>query len=60
MTLILSKILYHIGDFISKLLHFNCFAWLYPLYNKIMNLSSDLDKDGKVWKIVKKRKLHDK
>ena len=50
MTLILSKILYYIGDLISKLLYFNCFTWLYPLYSKIMILSSDLDKDAKIWK----------
>ena len=59
MTLILSKILYYIGDLVSKFLYFDCFSWLYPLYRKIMTLSCDLDKDGKVWKIIKKRKLHE-
>ena len=59
MKLILSKILYYIGDLISKFLYYDCFSWLYPLYSKIMILSSDLDKDGKTWKIVKKRKLHE-
>jgi len=59
MRLILSKILYYIGDLISKFLYFDCFSWLYPLYRKIMILSFDLDKDGKIWKIVKKRKLHE-
>ena len=59
MTLILSKILYYIGDLVSKFLYFDCFSWLYPLYRKIMILSSELDKDGKIWKIVKKRKLHE-
>ena len=58
MTLILSKILYYVGDLVSKFLYFDCFSWLYPLYRKIMTLSCDLDKDGKVWKIIKKRKLH--
>lgn len=59
MNLILSKILYYIGDLVSKFLYFDCFSWLYPLYRKIMILSSELDKDGKIWKIVKKRKLHE-
>ena len=45
----LSKILYYFGDFISIFLHFNFFSWLYPLYSKIMILSSELDKEGKVW-----------
>lgn len=53
MRLILSKILYHIGDLISKLFYYNCFAWLYPLYNRIMGLSCNLDKDAKVWKYKK-------
>lgn len=71
MKLILSKILYHIGDLISKFLCFNCFSWLYKYYAKIMLFSSKLDKDGKIWKdhaqkvnqkisrVVKKRKLHE-
>lgn len=59
MKVILSKILYHIGDLISKLMNYDCFAWLYPLYNRIMGLSCDLDKHGKVWKIVKRRKLRE-
>lgn len=56
MKVILSKILYHIGDLISKLMNYDCFAWLYPLYNRIMGLSCALDKNGKVWKIVKRGK----
>ena len=60
MRLILSKILYYIGDLVSKFLYFDYFSWLYPLYRKIMILSSDLDKDGKIWKIAKKRKLHER
>lgn len=59
MRLILSKILYYFGDLISKLFYYDCLSWLHPLYSKIMILSSDLDKDGKTWKIVKKRKLHE-
>jgi len=64
MKLILSKILYFIGDCISKLFYwrfFKCLSgFLYPVYSKVMILGSDLDKDGKIWKIVKKRKLHER
>lgn len=59
MKLILSKILYYIGDLISKLFYYDCFTWLYPLYSRIMSLSCDLDKEGKTWKIIKKRNLHE-
>ena len=30
------------------------FAFLYPAYRKVMLLSSDLDKDGKVWEDMNK------
>lgn len=50
MRLILSKILYYFGDLISKLFYYDCFSWLYPLYSKIMILSSKIDKEAKVWK----------
>ena len=72
----LSKILYYCGDLVSRLLYFNCLSWLYPFYNKIMLLSSKLDKEGEVWKYhapklsdeqikelikeVKKGKLHER
>jgi hypothetical protein len=59
MKVILSKILYYVGDFISKLMNYDCFAWLYPLYNRTMSLSCDLDKHGKIWKIAKRRKLRE-
>lgn len=55
----LSKILYYIGDFISKFLRWSAFSFLYPVYRKIMLWSCDLDKDGAVWKRVEKRKLHE-
>lgn len=51
----LSLILYYIGHGISKLMNYDCFAWLYPLYSRIMGLSCDLDKDEKVWKTVNKK-----
>ena len=61
MKTFLSKVLYYVGDLVSWFLRFNCFSWLYPLYRKIMLLSCDLDRDGKVWKkqkSIKKRNLH--
>lgn len=50
MKLLLSRLLYFIGDFISFFLRFNALSFLYPLYRKIMLKSCDLDKEGKVWK----------
>ena len=50
MKILLSKLLYYIGDLISKFLFFDCLSFLYRPYNKIMLLSVRLDKDGKVWK----------
>jgi hypothetical protein len=52
MRIFLSKLLYYIGDLVSKLLYWDCFGWLYPLYNKLMISSSKLDKDGKVWQDI--------
>jgi len=52
--LFLSHILYYIGDFISRTLMRAGIG--YPLYNRIMLLSSDLDTEGKLWKTVKPRK----
>ena len=60
MKIILSKVLYYVGDLVSRFLYFDCLSWLYPLYRKIMLLSCDLDRDNKVWKKVNKRKLHEK
>lgn len=56
MKVILSRILFYFGDLISKLLNYDCFVWLYPLYSRIMRLSCDLDKDQKVWKTINKIK----
>jgi hypothetical protein len=58
MKIILSKILYYLGDFISKLLYYTPISKLfarilYPMYNKLMIWSSELDKDGAIWKNVK-------
>ena len=51
MKLALSWICYQIGDLISLTLMrlgYGC-----GFYNKVMLLSSDLDKHGKIWKEIK-------
>ena len=58
MKVFLSKLLYYIGDLISKFLFFDCLSFLYRPYNKIMLLSVRLDKDAKVWE--RPPKLSDK
>ena len=64
MKLILSKILYFIGDCISKLFCYRLFRYLaeflYPVYSWVMIMSSDLDKDGKIWKILKERESNER
>jgi hypothetical protein len=49
MKLIASKILYYCGDLVSRFLYFDRLAFLYPLYSRIMILSSELDKEAKIW-----------
>lgn len=53
MNLLLSKILYHIGDILSSttMIWGDGYGW--KVYNKIMLWSVDLDKDAKIWKRVK-------
>jgi len=50
----LSKIFYYIGHFISILMRCDLLSFLYPVYKKIMILSSDLDKNGEVWENIYK------
>ena len=53
MRLILSRILFYIGDTISNLLYFEWLGIvLYPVYKTLMIWSSELDKDGVIWKNV--------
>ena len=56
MKLLLSKILYHIGDIISltTMRWGDGYGW--KAYNKIMLWSVDLDQNGKIWKYVKSKK----
>ena len=50
MKLMVARILYHIGDWISRPMLDYDWHWLYPVYNRIMILSSDLDVNNKIWK----------
>lgn len=60
MKILLSKVLYYIGHFVSLFMKGEWLGTLlHPLYSKIMTWSFYLDKEGKIWKIVKKRKLHE-
>ena len=56
MKLLLSKILYHIGDIISLTTMRLGDGYGWKIYNKIMLWSVDLDQNGKVWKYVKSKK----
>ena len=56
MRIVLSKILYYIGDIISRTTMVLGDGYGYKLYNKVMLWSVDLDTEGKVWKHVKPKK----
>jgi len=49
MKLTLAYILYYLGDFVSKLMNTELTGWLYPVYNKLMIWSSELDDEGVIW-----------
>jgi hypothetical protein len=53
MKLLLSKILYTIGDIISRTTMVWGNGYGFNAYNKIMLMSVDLDNEGKIWKHVK-------
>jgi hypothetical protein len=54
MKLILAYALYFIGDAVGHLLLIDCLSRItYPIYNKCMIWSSDLDVEGKVWQYPK-------
>jgi hypothetical protein len=46
----LSAVFFHVGDWISYPMCKFDWAWLYPIYNKLMTWSSNLDTAGKIWK----------
>jgi hypothetical protein len=56
MKIVLSYILYIIGDIISRTIISYRFG--FKLYNKIMLLSVDLDTEGRIWKFVKSKRRH--
>jgi hypothetical protein len=56
MRLVLSYILYIIGDIISRTFMFYGNGYGFKIYNKIMLWSVDLDKEGKIWKYTKPKR----
>ena len=56
MKLLLSRIFYVIGDLLSITIMRWGDGYGYPLYNKLMLWSVDLDTHGKIWKFVKNKK----
>ena len=56
MKLVLSYILYVIGDVISRTFMFYGNGYGFKIYNKVMLWSVDLDTQGKIWKHVKPKR----
>jgi len=54
MRLLLSYILYFIGDIISITLM--SYGFGFKIYNKVMLWSVDLDNEGKIWKHIKPKR----
>jgi len=54
MKLLFSHLFYHAGDLISRTIM--RLGYGYPVYNKLMLWSVDLDSEGKLWKKVKPEK----
>jgi hypothetical protein len=50
MKQLLAHLLYFLGDLISRLFYWDLFSFMYPVYNRIMLWSSDLDQKGEIWK----------
>jgi hypothetical protein len=49
MRTVLAYALYWAGDWISRVMCYFDWAWLYPIYSRLMIWSSDLDTKGKIW-----------
>lgn len=50
MKLILAHICYFLGDIISKLLYLDILVdVIYPVYNKLMQWSAELDTNNVIW-----------
>ena len=60
MKLLLSYILYTIGDIISRTTMVWGNGYGFKIYNKVMLWSVDLDNEGKIWKHVKPKKKRKK
>lgn len=50
----LSWILYRLGDLVSYPIRWWDLGFLYPVYNRLMIWSVDLDGAGKIWDYVEK------
>ena len=51
---IISEILYYLGDWIHYPMHWFDWAWIYPIYNKLMSWSGDVQMWGgntEPWKL---------
>lgn len=48
MKTLFAYVLYYLGDFVSKFMAITN-GYVYPLYNKLMLWSNDLDTENKIW-----------
>ena len=60
MRLVLSYILYIVGDIISRTFMFYGNGYGFKVYNRVMLWSVDLDNEGKIWKYVEPKKKRKK
>ena len=60
MKLFFSKILYTIGDVISKTTMAWGYGFGYSFYRQVMLWSCNLDTEGKIWKYIKPKKKNKK
>ena len=49
MKYMIAVVLYYVGDVISRIMQIKYCGWLYPIYNKIMLKSCQLDVKGTLW-----------
>ena len=45
----LAYIAYYLGHWISFPMHWYDWGWLYPVYNRLMIWSAELDDEGVIW-----------
>lgn len=54
--IILAHICYTLGDWISYPMIDRDWGWLYPIYAKLMNWSSELDNEDAIWVTIPHKK----